>query len=216
MGYQPVKRCLDLVFSVLLILLLLPLLALIALWIKADSVGPVLFAQQRAGRGGKLFRIYKFRTMVTDAERLGDGYYTGRDDPRITRAGRFLRRWSLDELPQLINIARGEMSFVGPRPTLSYQVEQYTMRQRGRLAVRPGLTGLAQVSGRNELSWPERIELDLAYVDRLSLWLDLQIVLRTFGTVLNQQGVYAEKEKFVVKQEREHHVQRAEGGSVDG
>ncbi|USG67142.1 sugar transferase [Brevibacillus ruminantium] len=205
MGYPSWKRGLDLIFSVLLILLLLPLSVVIALWIKADSQGPILFTQERVGRSGQLFRIYKFRTMIRHAERQGDGFYTGQHDPRITRAGHFLRRWSLDELPQLLNILKGEMSFIGPRPTLAYQVEQYSPRQRGRLAVRPGLTGLAQVSGRNELSWPERIELDLNYVERLSLNLDLYILLRTFRVVLKKDGIYAEKEKFLLKSEKQQY-----------
>jgi lipopolysaccharide/colanic/teichoic acid biosynthesis glycosyltransferase len=130
--------------------------------------------------------------MVRNAERIGAGYEIEERDPRITRTGHFLRRWSLDELPQLFNIMRGEMSVVGPRPTLAYQVETYTPHQRRRLEVRPGLTGLAQVSGRNRLTWPERIELDIHYIDHYTFWLDLVLIARTFGILLDAGSVYGE------------------------
>jgi len=191
-----VKRVCDMVVAGVALSVLSPLLAAIALWIKLDSRGPVLFRQVRAGRYGKPFTIFKFRTMVVDAEK--SGYYTAADDPRVTRAGRFLRATSLDELPQLFNILKGDMSIVGPRPTLLYQVEQYTERQRKRLEMRPGVTGWAQVNGRNALSWPERIELDVWYVEHWSMWLDIKIVVKTLLVWLKGEGVYAEKEKFVV------------------
>jgi len=191
-----VKRVFDVVVAGAALCVMSPLLAAIALWIKLDSRGPVLFRQVRAGRYGKPFTIFKFRTMVVDAEK--SGYYTAADDPRVTRAGRFLRATSLDELPQLFNILKGDMSIVGPRPTLLYQVEQYTARQRKRLDMRPGVTGWAQVNGRNALSWPERIELDVWYVEHWSMWLDVKILLRTPLVWLKGEGVYAEKEKFVV------------------
>ena len=156
-----------------------PALALAALAIKLEDRGPVLFRQQRIGKDGVEFELLKLRTMVQNAERLGAGYAVDKGDSRITRSGRFLRRASIDELPQLWNIVRGEMSLIGPRPTLAYQVEKYTPRQRRRLEVLPGLTGWAQVHGRAQLPWDERIELDVWYVDHRSLKTDLLILLLT-------------------------------------
>jgi lipopolysaccharide/colanic/teichoic acid biosynthesis glycosyltransferase len=156
-----------------------PLLAASAAAIKLEDRGPVLFSQSRVGRGGKDFRLLKLRTMVVGAETIGAGSAVNEGDPRITRAGRFLRRLSVDELPQLWNVLRGEMSLVGPRPTLAYQVEKYTPRQRRRLEVKPGITGWAQVHGRASLPWDERIELDIWYVEHRSFWLDLKILART-------------------------------------
>jgi len=152
--------------------------------IKLTSRGPVFFRQERIGLGGRPFRIWKFRTMVDEPDL--DPFP---DEAKITSAGRWLRRLSLDELPQLINVARGEMSIVGPRPTLAYQVERYDERQRGRLSVRPGVTGLAMVRGRNALPWAERIELDLRYVRQQSPGLDLRVMAETIGTVLSGSGV---------------------------
>lgn len=186
----PVKRVFDLLWAGGSLVLLSPLLAAVALWVWLDDGWPVLYVQERVGKGGRPFPFYKFRTMVRGAERMGAGYEVGADDPRITRSGRFLRRWVLDELPQLFNVLRGEMSIVGPRPTLAYQVEQYTPRQRRRLEVRPGMTGLAQVSGRNRLSWPERIELDLHYIDHYSFLLDLKIIARTVALLADAGAVY--------------------------
>jgi lipopolysaccharide/colanic/teichoic acid biosynthesis glycosyltransferase len=156
-----------------------PVLGLAALAIKLEDGGPVLYRQQRVGYRGEDFDLLKLRTMVVDAETKGAGLAVNRGDPRITRTGRFLRRLSLDELPQLWNVVRGEMSLIGPRPTLRYQVEQYTPRQRRRLDVKPGLTGWAQVNGRTKLPWDERIELDVWYVEHHSPWVDLKILLRT-------------------------------------
>src|SRR5213080_3158854 len=156
-----------------------PLLAVAALAVKLEDGGPILYRQTRVGRDGADFELFKLRTMVVGAERLGAGYAVDRGDPRITRAGRLLRRLSLDELPQLWNVLRGDMSLIGPRPTLRYQVEQYTPRQRRRLDVKPGLTGWAQVNGRTKLPWDERIELDVWYVEHRSPWVDLKILLRT-------------------------------------
>ena len=156
-----------------------PLLGIAALAVKLGDGGPVLYRQSRVGRDGREFELLKLRTMVVDAERQGAGFAVDRDDPRITRVGRLLRRLSIDELPQLWNVLRGEMSLVGPRPTLRYQVERYDERQRHRLDVRPGLTGWAQVHGRAALPWEERIELDLWYVEHRSPWLDLRILART-------------------------------------
>lgn len=156
-----------------------PLLAVAAVGIKLEDGGPVFYRQVRVGKDGEDFELFKLRTMVIGAERIGAGYAVDRGDPRITRAGRLLRRLSLDELPQLWNVVRGDMSIVGPRPTLRYQVDQYDERQRHRLDVRPGITGWAQIHGRAKLSWAERIELDLWYVEHRSALLDLKILLRT-------------------------------------
>ena len=156
-----------------------PLLGLAAAAVKLGDRGPVLYRQTRVGRDGVDFELLKLRTMVVDAERKGAGPAVDKGDARITRAGRVLRRLSLDELPQLWNVVRGEMSLVGPRPTLRYQVEKYTPRQRRRLEVKPGITGWAQVHGRAALPWDERIELDVWYVEHRSPWLDLQILART-------------------------------------
>ena len=156
-----------------------PLLAAAALAIKLEDGGPVLYRQTRVGKDGADFELLKLRTMVVDAERKGAGWAVDRGDPRITRAGRVLRRLSLDELPQLWNVVRGDMSLIGPRPTLRYQVETYDERQRRRLDVKPGLTGWAQIHGRAALPWSERIELDVWYVENRSARVDLQILLRT-------------------------------------
>jgi len=156
-----------------------PVLALAALAVKLTSRGSVLYRQTRVGLDGDDFELFKLRTMVVGAETHGAGYAVDRGDPRITRVGRVLRRLSLDELPQLWNVVRGDMSIVGPRPTLRYQVERYTPRQRRRLDVKPGITGWAQVHGRARLPWDERIELDVWYVEHRSPWLDLQILART-------------------------------------
>jgi lipopolysaccharide/colanic/teichoic acid biosynthesis glycosyltransferase len=156
-----------------------PVLAAAALAIKLDDGGPVLYRQRRVGLNGDEFELVKLRTMEVGAEHRGAGLAVNEGDPRITRAGRVLRRLSLDEIPQLWNVVRGDMSMIGPRPTLSYQVERYTPRQRRRLEVRPGITGWAQIHGRARLPWEERIELDVWYVENQSPWLDLKILART-------------------------------------
>lgn len=153
--------------------------------VKLTSAGPVLFRQERIGVGGAPFEVLKFRTMI----HIPEGNPIHPDEHRITSAGRWLRRLSLDELPQLVNVIRGEMSIVGPRPTLAYQVERYNPEQRQRLSVRPGITGLAQVRGRNSLAWAERIEIDLEYVRDQSLWLDLSILVRSLFVVFQGGGV---------------------------
>lgn len=186
---RTVKGIFDRALALILLILLSPLFLLIALAIRLTSPGPVFFRQVRVGKDGRLFEILKFRTMVVGAEKMGLGVQTSAGDPRVTPAGRILRTLSLDELPQLIHILRGEMSFVGPRPTLPYQVERYTPRQKGRLLVPPGVTGWAQIHGRKSLSWPARIEYDLWYVENWSPWLDIVILLRTLPAVLRAEGV---------------------------
>jgi lipopolysaccharide/colanic/teichoic acid biosynthesis glycosyltransferase len=156
-----------------------PFLALSALAIKLEDRGPVLYRQRRVGRSGEEFELVKLRTMVVGAEKQGAGWAVNRGDPRITRVGRVLRRLSFDELPQLWNVVRGDMSLIGPRPTLQYQVDRYTEHQRRRLDVKPGITGWAQIHGRAALPWEERIELDVWYVEHRSPWVDVKILLRT-------------------------------------
>jgi len=184
------RRALDVAIAGPLSVLTAPVVAVLALLIRLESPGHPLYTQTRVGLHGQLFEIYKLRTMVRGAEFTGAGLAIQEGDDRITRIGAFLRRYSLDELPNLWNVLRGEMSIVGPRPTLAVQVEQYTDRQRGRLAVNPGLTGWAQVNGRASLPWPERIELDLWYVEHRSLWLDLRILARTVRMVAGGEGIY--------------------------
>jgi lipopolysaccharide/colanic/teichoic acid biosynthesis glycosyltransferase len=185
--YPVIKRGLDVVLSGTALAALWPVMLAIATGIRASSPGPILFVQERAGRGGRPFSLLKFRTMHVANRRSLE---TSVNDPAVFRFGRLLREYHLDELPQLLNVLIGDMSLVGPRPTVASQVEHYTERERGRLRVRPGLTGLAQVSGNNLLSWDERIEIDLDYVRRASTWLDAKIVWRTIGTVLKKEGVY--------------------------
>lgn len=181
--YREVKRGLDIVFSGILLLIGgIPML-LVALLIKIDSKGPALFEQERLGVNGKVFKIYKFRSMVVGAEQQGSGVYSGEGDPRVTRIGRILRATSIDELPQLINILKGEMSFIGPRPALTYHpwpFDEYTDEQKKMFAVRPGITGWAQINGRKEVEWPRRIELNIWYVEHMSFLLDLKIFFKTF------------------------------------
>jgi lipopolysaccharide/colanic/teichoic acid biosynthesis glycosyltransferase len=174
-----VNRAVDVAGASLALALASPLLALAALAVKLEDGGPVLYRQRRVGLNGAEFELVKLRTMVVGAERQGAGWAVNEGDPRITRVGRLLRRLSLDELPQFWNVVRGEMSLVGPRPTLAYQVERYTSRQRRRLDVKPGITGWAQIHGRARLPWDERIELDVWYVENRSPAVDLKILLRT-------------------------------------
>jgi lipopolysaccharide/colanic/teichoic acid biosynthesis glycosyltransferase len=173
------NRALDAVGAGLALAVTSPVLALAALAIKLEDGGSVLYRQRRVGLEGEEFELVKLRTMVEGAERQGAGWAVNEGDPRITRVGRLLRRLSLDELPQLWNVVRGDMSLVGPRPTLSYQVERYSPRQLRRLEVKPGITGWAQIHGRARLPWDERIELDLWYVEHRSPWMDLRILART-------------------------------------
>jgi lipopolysaccharide/colanic/teichoic acid biosynthesis glycosyltransferase len=185
-----VRRALDLVIAGAISALTAPVVALLALAVRLESPGHPIYTQTRVGKDGALFEIYKLRTMVHGAEFTGAGLAIEEGDDRITRLGRFLRRYSLDELPNLWNVLRGEMSIIGPRPTLQVQVDQYTERERGRLAVKPGITGWAQVNGRASLPWSERIELDLWYVAHRTLALDFEILVRTVRMVVTGQGLY--------------------------
>jgi lipopolysaccharide/colanic/teichoic acid biosynthesis glycosyltransferase len=185
-----IRRALDIVFSCVTLIVTSPALAMAILAVRLESPGPVIYSQRRVGRDGRTFDVLKLRTMVDGAEHLGAKLAVDADDPRITRVGAFLRRTSLDELPNLLNVLRGDMSVIGPRPTLPAQVEQYTPRQRGRLQIKPGITGWAQVNGRASLPWDERIELDLFYIEHRSLSLDLKILRRTVAMVLGGSGLY--------------------------
>ena len=185
-----IRRSVDIAISALLLALAAPVLAVTSVAIRLESPGPAIYRQRRIGWGGRPFEVLKLRTMVQGAERIGAGLAVNEDDPRITRVGALLRRTSLDELPNLLNVLRGEMSLIGPRPTLPGQVASYTPRQRGRLAIRPGITGWAQVNGRASLPWSERIELDLHYIEHRSLALDLRILWRTLAIVLGGSGLY--------------------------
>jgi lipopolysaccharide/colanic/teichoic acid biosynthesis glycosyltransferase len=185
-----VKRALDVALAALLLAVAAPVMALAAAAIRLETPGGVIYRQRRVGRDGRDFDLLKLRTMVSGAERMGAGLAVDEGDPRITRTGALLRRFSLDELPNLFNVLAGDMSLVGPRPTVRVQVEQYTPRQRGRLAVEPGITGWAQVSGRAALPWHERIELDLSYIEHWSLRLDARILARTARLLLSGKGLY--------------------------
>jgi lipopolysaccharide/colanic/teichoic acid biosynthesis glycosyltransferase len=184
------KRALDVVVAGTVLVLAAPVLAVAALLIRLETHGHPIYRQRRVGRDGAPFDLYKLRTMVSGAESIGPGLALNEGDTRITRLGAILRRYSLDELPNLVNVLRGEMSVVGPRPTVQVQVDRYTERQRGRLLVPPGLTGWAQIHGRASLPWSERIELDLWYVEHASLRLDLRILWRTVRMVVGGHGLY--------------------------
>ncbi len=186
------SRALDAALAAALLLVTSPLLALAALAIRLESRGPVFYRQLRVGRGGEQFELWKLRTMVRGAETMGAGIYVLEGDARITRVGRLLRRFSLDELPNLVNVLRGDMAIVGPRPTVQEQVDRYTDRQLRRLEVRPGITGWAQINGRTSLPWPERIELDVWYVEHRSLRLDLRILARTAQMLATGHGLYSD------------------------
>lgn len=186
------KRTVDIIGASILALVLAVPFLLIVITIKLNSRGPVFFRHTRVGKDGTLFVPLKFRTMVDKAIEQGPGYAITEDDDRITKIGRLLRNWSLDELPQIINVLKGDMSLVGPRPSWPYQVDRYTESQRGRLRVKPGLTGLAAIKGRNAIPWAQRIEMDNWYIDNWSLWLDLKILAMTPWKVITKQGIYGE------------------------
>ena len=184
------KDIVDRLAALIVLAVLSPMLAATALAILADSPGPVFYRETRVGRDGRRFRIFKFRTMVDGAEFIGLKRAVSRDDDRITRVGKWLRLTSADEIPQLLNVVRGEMSIVGPRPGVPHQAERYTPRQRRRLEAKPGLTGWAQVNGRNSLTWEERIELDIWYIDHWTPWLEARILLRTPLALADKEGIY--------------------------
>ena len=185
-----VKRITDVVLGVVGLAICFPVIALAVVAIKLDSEGPVFFRLRAAGLGYKPFNQWKLRTMVNRAREKGDYFETSESDPRITRVGRFLRRWSIDELPQLWNVVRGEMSLVGPRPMIFELATKCFPQPSSRFAMRPGLTGLAQVKGRNALPWAERIQFDISYVENYSLRVDFSIIVRTIPVVFQCNGIY--------------------------
>lgn len=187
------KRILDIFASGIALIVLLPIFAIIGIFIKLDSKGPAFFIQERAGKNGKIFRAYKLRTMIQGADKIKRTIIFGEEDPYITKVGRFIRRTGFDELVQLVNVLKGDISLVGPRPTLPYQIEKYNNIQKRRLSVRPGITGWALINGRNSLTWDKRIELDLWYIKHWSIWLDIKILISTVYVVMKGEGLYAEK-----------------------
>ena len=193
------KRALDIGLTIPALGLLLPFLIVVAVLVKLTSRGPVFYIQERVGKDGVPFPFIKFRTMVVGAEEQGTGILALRDDPRVTAIGRILRRFSLDELPQFWNVLRGDMSLIGPRPGLAYQVNEYTSFQRRRLTVLPGISGWAQVNGRNAITWDERIKRDVEYIERLSFGMDLRILFRTVMAVIRSESLFAEKDYFKEK-----------------
>lgn len=182
-----IKRIIDLMISLLSIIILSPLFLIVSIIIKIDSKGPILFKQDRIGKDGKVFKIYKFRSMVVGAENTGSKNYSFKGDPRVTKVGKFIRATSIDELPQLVNIIKGEMSIIGPRPVLTYfpcTYGEYTKEQLRRFEVRPGVTGLAQINGRKGIPWDRRISYDIEYIDNISFWLDIKIFFKTVYNVI--------------------------------
>lgn len=189
--YKHFKRFCDFIISLIGLIVLSPLMLITAIAIKIDSKGPVIFKQERLGEGGKVFLIYKFRSMCVGAEQTGTGQYSFEGDPRVTKVGKFIRATSIDELPQLVNILKGEMSVVGFRPPLTYHpwsIEKYTPEQMRMFEVKPGITGWAQVNGRKEVEWHERIRLNVWYVDHISLFLDIKIMFMTVINVLKNEN----------------------------
>jgi lipopolysaccharide/colanic/teichoic acid biosynthesis glycosyltransferase len=187
---EPLRRIFDVLVAGTVLLVTSPVIALAVVAIRLESKGHPIYRQRRIGKDGHAFDVMKLRTMVSGAERMGAGLAVDDGDSRITRVGALLRRTSIDELPNLVNVLRGEMSIIGPRPTVPVQVAQYTDRQRGRLALKPGITGWAQVNGRASLPWPERIELDLWYVEHATLALDLRILWLTARMLVTGHGLY--------------------------
>jgi lipopolysaccharide/colanic/teichoic acid biosynthesis glycosyltransferase len=186
------KRGFDILVSLLSLIILFPVLLVIGLSIRLSSKGPVIFKQKRAGKNGESFVFYKFRTMKMGVQPFGSSPKSG-DDPRLTKVGKFLREYSLDELPQLFNILKGDMSVVGPRPLYLSQIPEWSERQKKRLLVKPGLTGLAQISGRGEITREEKLELDIKYVETVSLLTDIRIILATVAQVFGRKGIYEKR-----------------------
>jgi lipopolysaccharide/colanic/teichoic acid biosynthesis glycosyltransferase len=187
---EPLRRIFDVFVSAAVLTVTAPIVALAILAIRLESKGHPIYRQHRVGKDGAPFDVLKLRTMVSGAEKMGAGLAVDDGDSRITRVGALLRRTSIDELPNLVNVLKGEMSIIGPRPTVPVQVAQYTDRQRGRLALKPGITGWAQVNGRASLPWPQRIELDLFYVERATIALDLKILWLTARMLVTGHGLY--------------------------
>ena len=193
------KRTFDFFASVIALIILFPLFLVIAILIKCDSKGPVFFKQERRTKGGKIFKMYKFRSMVVDAEKHGAGLFNYKDDPRVTKIGRFLRNTSLDELPQLLNTARGDLSIVGPRPCVVYELGDFdtlNKKYKRRFEMRGGITGLAQIKGRNENSWDEKVTYDNEYIDKFRKYgvlFDIKIIFGTIGKVFKKKDIYEEK-----------------------
>lgn len=186
------KRIIDIVVSTIMLIITSPFLVLIGILIKIDTKGPVFFKQKRVGKGEKIFTTYKFRTMIENVKRINSKNKLKKNDPHITRIGKYLR-WGIDELPQLFNVLKGNMSLVGPRPTVPNHVKRYSKWEKRRLEVKPGITGWVIIKGRNLLSWPERIKLDIWYIDHWSLWLDIKILTKTLWVVIfSRVGVYGE------------------------
>ncbi|MBQ8146927.1 MAG: sugar transferase [Clostridia bacterium] len=203
------KRFFDIVLSFLMLVIISPILLIVAIAIKLDSKGPVVFKQKRIGKNGKVFNIYKFRSMCVGAEKTGSGVYSDKNDARVTRVGKVLRATSIDELVQLVNILKGDMSFIGPRPPLTYHpwpIEEYTDEQKKMFNVRPGITGWAQVHGRKDVEWNKRIELNVWYVEHISFWLDIKIIFTTVFKVFtnadneNKGATVVNKPSEVVEQ----------------
>jgi lipopolysaccharide/colanic/teichoic acid biosynthesis glycosyltransferase len=190
--YRFFKRCLDIFVSLAGIIIFLPVLVILCILIKLGSKGPAVFKQTRAGKNGEPFTLYKFRTMRTGVDPFGASPKSGQDT-RLTNFGKFMREYSLDELPQLINVIKGDMSIVGPRPLYMSQMAEWDQRQKERLLVKPGLTGLAQVSGRGELTREQKLELDVKYVEKANFWYDIKIILFTFGQVFGRKSIYEDR-----------------------
>lgn len=191
------KRALGFCISLVMLIIISPLLLIIAIIVKLDSKGPAVFVQERLTLGGRVFKMYKFRTMVVNAEKIGTGAYSFDHDPRITKAGNILRKLSLDELLQLVNIVKGDMAFIGPRPILTYhpcKYEEYSDEEKTVFTVRPGISGWAQVNGRNSVDWVERFKLNEWYVQHVSLWLDIKIVFMTIAQVFSRKEIVIQGE----------------------
>ena len=193
------KRSFDIVSCLIALILLIPVWLIVAIAIKCDSKGPIFFAQERRTKNGRIFKMYKFRSMVVNAEGMGAGLFNYENDPRVTKVGRFLRNTSIDELPQLWNVLKGDLTLVGPRPCVSYELGDYetlNRKYKKRFEVRGGITGLAQVKGRNENSWDEKVTFDNIYVDKFKqqgVWLDIKILFATVAKVFKKQDIYEEK-----------------------
>ena len=193
------KRFFDILICLIAVIVLIPLWVIVSIAIKCDSKGPVFFKQERRTKNGKIFKMYKFRSMVVNAESMAEGLFNYENDPRVTKVGRFLRNTSIDELPQLFNVIKGDLSIVGPRPCVTYELGDYdtlNKKYKKRFEMRGGITGLAQVKGRNENSWDEKVTYDNMYIDKFKkqgLWLDLKILFGTVGKVFKKQDIYEEK-----------------------